>query len=62
MRTTFNQGYVCAVANIVKMHGEDTIAKDVLRGAGNIDWSEIDPYDREILEKVGLAPPQSEKP
>jgi hypothetical protein len=59
MKTTFNQGYVCAVANIVKMHGEDSIARDVLRGAGRIDWSEIDQYDREILEKVGLAPPHA---
>jgi len=28
----FNQGYLCAVANIMRTHGEDVIAKDVLRG------------------------------
>ncbi len=30
----FNAGYLIAVANIVNLHGEDTIAEDVLRQLG----------------------------
>lgn len=52
----FTQGYVCAVANIISTHGEDVIARDVLRGAGHVNWKIIDDYDRDILAKAGLAP------
>lgn len=52
----FTQGYVCACANIILTHGADTVAKDVLRGAGRVNWKIIDEYDRDTLAKVGLAP------
>jgi hypothetical protein len=61
-KPTFEQGYVCAVAQIVQLHGETTIAKDVLAAAGKIDWSQVDGYDSEILQKAGLAPPQPAEP
>ena len=50
----FTQGYICAVASLVKMHGEDTMAKDLLGGIGKVDWKNIDEYDRNILREAGL--------
>lgn len=50
----FTRGFVCAVANLVKMHDEPTIAKDLLRCIGNVDWKTIDRYDRDILRRAGL--------
>ena len=56
----FTRGYVCAVAEIIRSHGEDIIAGDVLIAAGLVDWSKIDAADREVLAKAGLAPQPSE--
>ena len=53
-RLTFEQGYVCAVAELVRTHNQPTIASDVLRALGKIDWSKIDDFDRKPLEDVGL--------
>ena len=50
----FNQGYICAVANILRMHDYPQVAKDVLEGAGVVDWSEIDEGDKAVLRKAGL--------
>lgn len=36
--SAFMQGYVCAVAEIIRLHDEPTVAKDVLRGIGNVNW------------------------
>lgn len=52
----WHRGYVCAVAKIVLMHGEDTIAKDVLREGGRIDWSDIDDYDKDVLREANILP------
>lgn len=52
----FDQGFVCACAAIVSAHGEETIAKDILRMNEPDDWNCIDDYDRDILVEVGLAP------
>lgn len=52
--SAFTQGYVCAVAEIIRTHDEPTIAQDVLRGAGKVDWDCIDDYDKATLQKAGL--------
>ena len=52
----FDRGYVCAVANIISAHGEDVIARDVLRANMPRNWNDIDAYDRNILKKAGLIP------
>jgi len=48
----FERGYVCAVAEIIRTHGEDVVAKDVLRGILPVNWRNIDEYDREALKSV----------
>lgn len=48
----FERGYVCAVAEIIRTHGADVIAEDVLRGLGSIDWNDIDETDRDTLAEV----------
>lgn len=42
----FNAGYLIAVANIMNMHNEDTIAEDVLGALGE---------DRSVLNGLDLA-------
>ena len=54
-RLTFQDGYICAVAEIIRTHDLPTVAKDVLKGLGKVDWSKIEPEDRELLQKHGLA-------
>jgi len=54
---TFEQGYICAVATLLRQHGEETIAKDLLCCVAP-DWSTIDDYDKEILQSHGLLPNQ----
>lgn len=51
---TFIQGYVCAVAEIIRTHDQPTIARDVLKGVGKVDWRTIDEFDRETLRKAGI--------
>jgi hypothetical protein len=48
----FNQGYICAVSNIIKMFGigEDTIATDVLKA--NFVLEDANEYDLEVLEPI----------
>ena len=48
----FNQGYICAVSNIIKMFGigEDTIARDVLKA--NFILEDANEYDLEILKPI----------
>lgn len=52
----FEQGYICAVANIIRTHDEPTIAKDVLAAQMPKDWSKVDKLDYQTLHKAGLAP------
>jgi hypothetical protein len=54
--TAFVRGYVCAVANLIMLHDQPTMAKDVLRPMTPINWKLIDEYDRNVLAKAGLAP------
>lgn len=51
---TFEDGYICAVANILRTHDEPTVAKDVLKQLGKIDPKKINPDDAEILRGAGL--------
>lgn len=52
----FTQGFICAVADIIRLHDQPTIAADVLRAIGKIDWSVIAQFDRATLAQHGLAP------
>lgn len=51
----FIQGYACAVANLIRMHGCDTPAEELFRdGIGSLQacrGANVDPFDMEILEK-----------
>jgi hypothetical protein len=48
----FERGYVCAAAEIIRTHGEDVVAKDVLRAILPVNWRNIDGHDREALKEV----------
>lgn len=50
----FDRGYCCAVANIVRTHGDTVIARDVLRANEPGDWNDIDASDRDIIEQSGI--------
>ena len=50
----FRDGYFCAVANILRTHGEDVVARDVLRGFGAVDIENLNPDDFEVLKQYGL--------
>ncbi len=58
---TFEQGYVCAVATLLRMHGSEVEAKELLACMGSIDWKSIDEYDREIIKKHGLIKRKTKK-
>lgn len=48
----FDQGYVCAVANIMNLHGEETVAREVLNANRPKDWSIIDELDMKSLQPI----------
>lgn len=50
----WSRGYFCAVANILRTHGDDVIAKDAARGGGIPSIDEVCPEDLEILVKHGV--------
>lgn len=52
--TAFLQGYVSAVANLINLRDEPTIAAEVLAQFGSIDWSKIVEEDKEALVKGGV--------
>ncbi|MDP1579280.1 MAG: hypothetical protein Q8M02_03315 [Candidatus Didemnitutus sp.] len=52
---TFEQGYIAAVANLLRAHDQPTMAADLIHGM-NVDWSKIDPYDRDEIKRHGLLP------
>ncbi len=48
----FDKGYVCAVANLLRLHDEPTLARDILKENPPSDydwWNEIDVSDRTII-------------
>lgn len=55
--TEFCKGYICAVSTLLRQHGKDTYAKDLLGCIGLVDWRKIPEYDREPLRKAGLIKP-----
>lgn len=55
----FEQGYACAVACIIKGHGEDTSTREALEAGGLTSMgklleAKVDPYDIEILKSTVL--------
>lgn len=50
----FQRGYVCAVATLVKSHGADVEADELLRALGSINWRWIDQYDKDNLKEGGI--------
>lgn len=54
---TFEQGYVCAVATLIRQHGAATMARDLMGCMPNVDWSKIDPTDREVMDQHGFIRP-----
>lgn len=49
---SFKQGYYCAVANLVRLHGAQSIAEDVLRNYGPFGLKHIDKLDAEVLRPI----------
>ena len=45
----YMQGYVTACAELVRRYDQPTIAEDLLKCFGPIDWSRIADYDKEAL-------------
>lgn len=53
----FTKGYLCAIANLIKMHGYTTEADDLFRGCGAYTANEMrkigtEEYDIETLKPV----------
>ena len=55
-KRAFHHGYLIAVANIVNLHGEDTIAEDVLMQLGiscsTMERMELSDYDKKPLRRL----------
>jgi hypothetical protein len=52
----FDAGYACAVANILRLHNEPVIARDVLGANVPSQDYDLEPADLEVLEGAGLLP------
>jgi hypothetical protein len=54
----WESGYICAVATMLRQHGEAGMAEDALLQIGmrNIDPRKINDFDQEILRQHGLIP------
>lgn len=52
--TPFEQGILYAVALLVKLHDQPTMAANIVReaGLGNINISSMDDFERESLKKL----------
>ena len=48
----FRQGYYIAVANIIRTHDEEVVAREVLAAYGAVDFTGIDPYDLKVLKPL----------
>lgn len=51
---SFNQGFFCAVASLVLMHGPSTEAKELLGMIGEVDLSTMAEEDVNVLHKAGM--------
>jgi len=47
----FTQGMICAAA---MFEGHNTSGEEVLGACGNIDWSQIDSHDIELLKTTSI--------
>lgn len=54
MQSRFEQGYICAVANLLNLFDEPTIAQNVLNELGEPDWSKISEEDKHTLRENGM--------
>ena len=54
-KSKFTEGFVCAVASLVKMHGANTESDDLLGSAGSVEniLASGDPHDIQILRDNG---------
>lgn len=48
----FTDGYICAVANIIRTHDFPVVAKDVLKQFGKVDLRKVNKEDREIIKTL----------
>lgn len=48
----FQNGYLCALSCIVKGHGNGIEVREALSALGPVNWSKVEPYDREVLAEV----------
>jgi hypothetical protein len=48
----FTDGYICAVATLVRQHDETGMAADLLRELGRVDLRKVDAFDRPMIRKV----------
>jgi len=55
MQDAFTAGYICAVATVLRTHGADRIARDVLGCIGPVTKENTNSYDYEILKKYDLV-------
>lgn len=51
----FAQGFICAIATVLRQHDQHVAAEDALKGAVQIDRKDIDPFDLEMLDKYDLT-------
>ena len=57
-KKAFKDGYYCAVATLVRMHGNSGAATELIRAIGRPSESdELDPLDWETLRENGLVDP-----
>lgn len=52
----FRRGFYLAAAEVVRTHDQPTIAADLLRIFGPVNFDGIDGYDREVLEPIAVEP------
>jgi hypothetical protein len=50
----FVRGYVTATANLVSLHDQPGMARDMLLQLGKVDWRKVDEYDRKVLREAGV--------
>ena len=48
----FRRGYYLATANLMKMHGQSTMAQDLLRNYGAVNFRGIDAIDVDVLRPI----------
>jgi hypothetical protein len=57
----FRRGYYAAVANLVRTHDQSTIAADVLRAYGHVNFRGIDPGQSRVLRPIAVEIKRKDK-